>query len=960
MPKGGPPGVMPGMGQNQAPPVPTLNRPVQASPIPGQQPMPMGIGEPNQQATLQQQQRQPQPQQQQQQQQPQQQQPSQTLLQQPRAQARPANGVPLPDDLNTLSPQDYEHVCRLANQMLAKTSPEDMDKIKMNLQNMTPEQRQYLARINIEPMIYFFRSQALNQLRRHKRNRMDLARAQNVGVDPNGAMMGDPMMSAQQRQMFQNMMSLQRNSAFPMNGQQNMDPSSFLGNVENIQGQQADGLRSQEAGQLVVPASSSGMNQQPFTTPQGVFQVGQPLSQNGQASMNVGGISPQFLTQQHLPNDRAQQAAQMQAHSQAQSQVQARMEAAQKAQMAMSSQAGQANSQIPPQLPPQSPAMPMLNRPMPPAQISPPQSHMRPPSRPPGIPQHPAGVQPFAAQPTLPGRPTIPPGLPPAVQEHLAHMSPDQLKAFLMTHHQRMMAANQARANATQQGMHQNVSPPGQGQQTMNSQIANNQNLRAAMGLQQQLSGIGGPQAQNQLLPGQQPSLQQRQQQQQQPPHQQQQQQQDQQRQNELYKLQLLRQQNGGMEMTPEQVREMDRLHFPPSILNTNPNMNSPVPKNIKTWGQLKQWATANPQVLKGVDPPKLMTLQKLHLAQILAQGKDGGPLNGQGNGMSMFPFQGPPQPFMNPQNFLPAQQPAPMNMPPMRPITAQEIQMVRQRYGPQVQQYNDDQLREILIRNRQKQIMQAQARAQAFAQQNMMNQGQQAPQAQPPQPTAVPQSTPQMKPSAAAQQQTSRPGPRTQTTPAQVPAPAKGNKPSTAKQGSKKRTRTDDQAEVQNPTTQTTTQAPLPAAIPAAAAPPRPNNMPFTREQQMAAMTPQQRAQLEAHMRRQQRGPISRAMAEEAWGHLPEKIRQLYGEIQKNAPAADPVAVSPEQKAAMTQQLRECTDMLGRMDTLVQWFARLPGQEKTVRSLLAMVRFETRPLTILLSYESFLCLTSM
>jgi hypothetical protein len=40
--------------------------------------------------------------------------------------------------------------------------------------------------------------------------------------------------------MTPNMMGLQRNSALPINTQQGLDPSSFIGNVENIQGQQAD------------------------------------------------------------------------------------------------------------------------------------------------------------------------------------------------------------------------------------------------------------------------------------------------------------------------------------------------------------------------------------------------------------------------------------------------------------------------------------------------------------------------------------------------------------------------------------------------------------------------------------------------------------------------------------------------------------------------------------------------
>jgi hypothetical protein len=39
-----------------------------------------------------------------------------------------------------------------------------------------------------------------------------------------------------------------------------------------------------------------------------------------------------------------------------------------------------------------------------------------------------------------------------------------------------------------------------------------------------------------------------------------------------------------------------------------------------------------------------------------------------------------------------------------------------------------------------------------------------------------------------------------------------------------------------------------------------------------------------------------------------------------------------------MSQQLRDSLDVLGRLDTLVQWFAKMPGQEKNVRNLLAMV----------------------
>ncbi|KAJ6150201.1 hypothetical protein N7471_001400 [Penicillium samsonianum] len=94
-------------------------------------------------------------------------------LQQVTAQKQPENGIPMVDDLSTLSAQDLDHVSRLANEMLNKANPEDIKTIQLNLSNMTPEQRDYLARKNLEPMTYFFRSQALNQIRRHRRARLE-------------------------------------------------------------------------------------------------------------------------------------------------------------------------------------------------------------------------------------------------------------------------------------------------------------------------------------------------------------------------------------------------------------------------------------------------------------------------------------------------------------------------------------------------------------------------------------------------------------------------------------------------------------------------------------------------------------------------------------------------------------------------------------------------------------------
>ncbi|KAL4880118.1 hypothetical protein BJY04DRAFT_192519 [Aspergillus karnatakaensis] len=846
------------------------------------------------------------------------------MLQQQRPQQRSGGTAGLNDELSALNPQEYETVCRVANQILQKTSPDDMEKIKGNLQNMSPEQQIYLQKKGMDPITYFFRSQALNHMRRARRSRIEMARnGQNNGIDPSNPLLGDPMMNPQQRQAFQMVNMQQRSSPFSMGNQQTIDPSSFIGNVENIQGQQADGLRSQEAGQLVVPASSSQMNQPPFNAQPNMFPSGQQMGQGNQVNMNNTGISPQFLAQQHLPNgqpapqDRSQQAPQFQSQPQAQTQAQ-RLQAAQKAQMAIS-QAGQANSHMQQSMS-QSPAMPMLNRPMAtPGQMSPAQAaaQAQPSARQPGMAQHPANAQSMGAQ----QRPQIPPNLPPHVQEQLAQMSNEQLATFFMNQ-RRMMANNPAlaRANAGQpsMGMQQNPSQPNLNQQMVNGQMANPQNMRASLNLQQQLAAMSGQQQPNQMMAGQQMTLQQRQ-------HQQQQQQ---------YRIQLLRQHAGpNMEMTADQIREMDRVPFPPAIFNNNPNAAASLPKNIRTWGQLKQLVATNQQMLSGMDLQKLMTLQKFHLAQIIKETSNRNlEQNGQANWMPTN-LQGQSQPFINTQKFQPGQQQPQFAMPQIRQITPQELQVARQRLGAQVQNMTDEQLRDVL---RQRQMHAAQTRAaQALANQ----QGQQS-QAQPPPPPSVPPAAPQIKQEPQVPQQLPQQTPQATAAKPQAATPAKPTKGPVPKQtppASKRKMQGDESAVVQTSPVQNSTQPAKPQPLPTTV-PSRPT-LPFSREQ-LAAMTPQQRAQVEAHLRRQQgqtRGTITRAAAEDAWNNMPEQMRELYNEVAKTQQSDQHFVITPEQKTTMNQQLRDCTDYLGRMDALVQFMAKIPGHEKNVRSLLQM-----------------------
>jgi hypothetical protein len=82
----------------------------------------------------------------------------------------------LNDALNSLSPPEYEYVCRVAAQIIEKTTPEDMTKIKVILANMTRESRDLASKRGMDPVTYFFRVQALNQLPRFKRSWIEMAR----------------------------------------------------------------------------------------------------------------------------------------------------------------------------------------------------------------------------------------------------------------------------------------------------------------------------------------------------------------------------------------------------------------------------------------------------------------------------------------------------------------------------------------------------------------------------------------------------------------------------------------------------------------------------------------------------------------------------------------------------------------------------------------------------------------
>ncbi|WEW55262.1 hypothetical protein PRK78_000691 [Emydomyces testavorans] len=824
---------------------------------------------------------------------------------------------PIRDDMTTLSPKEFHQVCQLADQLAQKTSPADLEKIKMNLQNMTPEHRQSLDRKGLTPLQHFFRCQALKNMRKLRQSQMGMASPQTTHMDPANNAESDRMLGAHQRQMSQPVMPFQGSPAMPMAGP---DPT-FAGNVDHIQGQQMDPLRSQEPGHSIIPVSTPhAMNHPPFGGQQGVFQAAQPNP--ARPGVNAAMLAQQQHRQnlQNAQQEKLQHAAQFQAQSDAQ----ARAQAAAKAQRAISSQA---NPQIPQTLPQQNQAVPMMNRPVGPVQV--PQGGVGPTGR--AYPR-PAGMGQSTNAMQTP-RSAIPSGLPLALQNQLAQLPPEQVNVVLQNY-RRSVANNPA---MLRQNQNVRVQPPipdsRQVPQVPGSNLSNDPNTRVPMGMHHSLTNMGGMQPpqglQNQQFPVQKPN--------QQPP---------------SYpqppdpRLQYLQQRRGSLTMTEEQIREMDRVPFPPAMLNSNPALAQALPKALKTWGQLKMWAGKNPQALGDVNMEKLVMLQRYHFGQMLHTRREvANRVMGQPGAASMemdqsslrqasFKPQGP-QPL--PQQF-PSQPQLPPNMPMRRPINATNIQFVRQKLGAQVENLSDDALLHLLEKNRQKHFMEQAARNREAAQAFVVQSTNQVPASGH---IPAPSPPPQHGPTTQAQPQVSQPiaapgipSAEAKTGPQNVAKATRGpvTKPSPKNLKRPNAPEVENKASA-NPQPQVATAQTTTGKSPQAS-PAQP-----TREQ-LASMNPQQRAQWEAHMRRQQSHPrqtIPKDAADDAWSRLPDHLKQMYAEIVRNDNATVPVAMTSDQKAAVSQQLRENTDMLSRMDALVQWVAKYPGQENPLRILLQM-----------------------
>ncbi len=875
---------------------------------------------------------------------------------------QPIQGMNRPMQANRgppqLNSQEQQHILHLANQMFHSMSPDDRNNVKNNI---PPQQFQNMVAQGVNPVQTFCRNTAMkkyiDERERRQRNAQGFplpgsAGMANQGRPPSQVSMGNP---GQQ--------------AMPASAPRLSDPGLALGNMDQFLGQQQDALRHQEAGQMVVPMSN------PQGAPSQVRGTPNPQG-HSQFNPNRPMLPPNTLPPQPQPFWINQQNQQQNPHPTSQVQMQTPTQSfsgvpGQSAQL-QGQMVGLSNNR-PQRTPQQNHNMPTLNQPL----DSKSQTQSDPTQRPsqptpnmnqrngPNVPQAAVpNAQPNSGQqrPQATPAPQVPakgpPSWPPEVRAKLMAMPEDQRKQWVMQmqHKQQQQrvkrmadAKGTTNAEAPFQAGQQSgpagvpvsqakapVGNPITSQPPMNPTAAFNMQ---SQGNQQQMASNGARNMPSRLM---------------------------------------------QMPLNDQQINQMDPLQFPPTIINRNNDLGN-LPDDIRTWRQLKEHVQRNERELPPGSLIKVLGLQSMHyqiqmnMVQKRLRQNQSQPQGSTGTA--------PVGQMMPPQFNQPAQGPVtsapnPIRFPALPEPTAQEVQAIRMTLPPNMKGLGDDQLRTILMRQKQTEFFKTPQAQQAIREQQQQQQQQQQHRnalqrvqnmdgqrsqflGAPNQPGQLQQAQQAQQAQVQAQQQ-GQPRSQAQQQPRQniqPPKPAagsawKGGQPDVSKMNQKslKRTSSEDVIEVPDPKL-----AQQQSRAPNSKAGQPPPMMPgqLTREQ-FARMTPEQRSALQRHWQSQANQAGQRPKVAQASGQpgqhpmtannanknsgVPTAMRdsrygQLMQEVAQTTPKRQEVSMSPKTREQMIDRLSEkMSQMMKNVEKSLPTYLSLSKDENHTKDLLRIV----------------------
>ncbi|KAL9047179.1 MAG: hypothetical protein Q9206_006874 [Seirophora lacunosa] len=802
--------------------------------------------------------------------------------------------------------EENQQINRIAHQLYNQTPPERLEELKNNCRHISAEQRENLRRHGVDPMIVYFRSQATKEFSKMKRSQ---ASAQGGAAPQPGA---GPR--------------LPQNMARPV-GQQTPGPQQpFQTPFDQIIGQQQDGLRSQEAGQDVVPASNPQANLDQ--------RNGARIKAQQQLNMQNGGNHP-------MPNAPANhpQTAPFWNPQPGQRNVNPGVginghtsaagfsNVTQAPANVLQGQPGGLDNQIT-RTPSQTPGMPNLNKAAAPPGQTPNMWPQRTPQMGQTRPQDGPMGQQAVQQPTERSeapqqRPPLFQNLPPRMRQHLANLPEEGRRAFLMDlqrsqvanqqHHmqqqqlqQHQTAQQAAKAASSMATMNQSFpmssqpSQPGvqtgpiatmSGQNMAVSQptMPNGKDVQSAFAPPN--SAFGGP-ARQQPGPGQQPA---------------------QQRGTPQHPSSNA---NPAPPLTKEQARQMDQNKYPGNL-----GRQLEAPPEVQTWGQLKDWATQNAPTLPPNASQKLETMQAIHYRTQQREARQPQPGSlPAGAAQPQAPFA---QMVSHPNVQAPVSAPRPPNAKNNPQFTPQDIQATRASLPPQFQNVPEDQIRTFMMRTLLGKNPQQ-------TQNSQLVNGSATPRgpSDPPQPSQTNQPKPPGQQSQKGAGPASKQGQGTRNAPVVKP-PQKGIK----------RNNNDDEDVVEVPK-------------------PNPSNSQAGAQGQSSAPGTKQRPQApEPKAQANAKNPVNQNMpgqspdvgshnagpsgplpiTREEVGRRDARLRQLGNELSLNQPPRRPVPMTTDTRAQMSQKFKELSPMVSRLDGSLPAFFRNNPNESVTKRLLEM-----------------------
>ena len=879
----------------------------------------------------------------------------------------------------SLSPEEEQQVQQMAMRLSRNATPQMVEGIRNRLQSFPQEQRNMLASRGIDPVLLFFRQEAIKRFQQHKITQ-GMATQQNNSV--NQGSMGNVVVPQQQRPIPQNAMPGQAQQQGMATGVHGFDPS-FRGNMDQLVGQQQDALRSQEAGQMVVPASNVQVSMEAGRMPNpGSMNGRQGHARPVQKPAGMPGIpqqnQQQFFQTPQMQHQLMQEAARRQGTPSNQGFT--GMTPQYQQQIDLQTQGGGAENHFGQRPPHQTPNMPNLNRPLDTnTDAHRAQAMAKTRSQQPGMstaqfngseqvnPRQPAPV-PAPRQPQSQAVPSkVMPSkqqagnllnLPLYIRQQLVQMSDSQRKPFLLQWQQSQrelvgqptnlggmvpvdpVSMQPQSTQAGQQPQSLQQPPP------MRSQPGQMQNGIATNDMQGQIPATNPPRQ-----PGQQQLSEQQQQQLQRTREEQ---------------SRIIRQ--ATMTMSPEQLRLIDQEPFPPAILSHQQAL-SQMPGDCKTWAQLKQWVRERASVLPPNTLDKLTELQTVYFQRKRQQAL----AMSAGQTAQQISQQQPrpaPQAQMGPTNNAqtvtgPQYMSTAGVMQTVPQPTIQEIYAARARQPEALKLASDDQVRELILKRRHEDMWKAaqgqqEVKPQQQAPQANMQRGSKSTQRQPPQTVARQdgqaqraQPTHQRLPSkpnnkTVSGQPTEQEGKQVQQ---KKPAPSTQSQAQSKIKGVK-RSNNDDVVEVPNPNRGHSLD-PQATTDPKTHPHPR-NGMPQASGDKIVSMSQMELAQRQGQQQgegghsapdpQQTKQATKPSLPPALPLHKARRLQQLREEVGRTMPERQPIPMSVETRREMNQLLHHPSirTLVQRIDPFINIWYNLNEDENLLREIISMVRNPT------------------